>query len=137
VVSNVPSYGENTVAEHTMALLLMLSRKVHQSVLQVRSGRVNLAELTGFDLQGKTIWRDRAGHIGLHVIRIARGFGMRVLACDVRSEPFLADLLGFTYATMNQQRPRFIREICARPTRCCVFSVRRAMQRHDVASASS
>ncbi|HYS23646.1 MAG TPA: hydroxyacid dehydrogenase [Candidatus Eisenbacteria bacterium] len=102
VVSNVPSYGENTVAEHTMALLLMLSRKVHQSVLQVRNGRVDLAELTGFDLQGKTIGVIGAGHIGLHVIRIARGFGMRVLAYDVRSEPFLADLLGFTYATMNQ-----------------------------------
>src|SRR3981081_632838 len=47
VVSNVPSYGENTVAEHTIALLLMMSRKVHQSVLQVRNGRVDLAELTG------------------------------------------------------------------------------------------
>jgi D-lactate dehydrogenase len=101
-VSNVPSYGENTVAEHTMALLLMLSRKVHQSVLQVRSGRVDLAELTGFDLQGKTIGVIGAGHIGLHVIRIARGFGMRVLAFDVRRDPFLADLLGFEYATMDR-----------------------------------
>jgi D-lactate dehydrogenase len=101
-VSNVPSYGENTVAEHTMALLLMLSRKVHQSVLQVRSGRVDLAELTGFDLQGKTIGVIGAGHIGLHVIRIARGFGMRVLACDIRRDPFLADLLGFEYATMEE-----------------------------------
>jgi len=102
VVSNVPSYGENTVAEHTMALLLMLSRKVHQSVLQVAQRTRDLADLTGFDLQGKTIGVIGAGHIGLHVIRIARGFGMRVLAYDVHSEPFLADLLGFTYATMNQ-----------------------------------
>jgi D-lactate dehydrogenase len=102
VVSNVPSYGENTVAEHTIALLLMMSRKVHQSVAQVRGGRVDLAELTGFDLQGKTIGVIGVGHIGLHVIRIARGFGMRVLAYDVRSEPFLADLLGFTYADMDQ-----------------------------------
>jgi D-lactate dehydrogenase len=101
-VSNVPSYGENTVAEHSIALLLMLSRKVHQSVLQVRSGRVDLAELTGFDLQGKTIGVIGAGHIGLHVIRIARGFGMRVLAFDVRRDPFLADLLGFEYATMDR-----------------------------------
>jgi D-lactate dehydrogenase len=101
-VSNVPSYGENTVAEHTIALLLMLSRKVHQSVLQIRSGRVDLAELTGFDLQGKTIGVIGAGHIGLHVIRIARGFGMRVLAFDVRQDPFLADLLGFEYATMER-----------------------------------
>src|SRR5450631_494182 len=66
-VYNVPCDGENTVAEHTIALLLMLSRKVHQSVLQVRSGRVDLAELTGFDLQGKTIGVIGAGHIGLHV----------------------------------------------------------------------
>jgi len=102
VVSNVPSYGENTVAEHTLALLLMLSRKVHQSVLQVRSGRVDLAELTGFDLQGKTIGVIGAGHIGLHVIRIARGFGMRVLAYDVHRDPFLADLLGFEYASMDR-----------------------------------
>ena len=101
-VSNVPSYGENTVAEHTIALLLMLSRKVHQSVLQVRSGHVDLAELTGFDLQGKTIGVVGAGHIGLHVIRIARGFGMHVLAHDVRRDPFLADLLGFEYATMDR-----------------------------------
>lgn len=101
-VSNVPSYGENTVAEHTIALLLMLARKVHQSVLQVRSGRVDLAELTGFDLQGKTIGVIGAGHIGLHVIRIARGFGMKVLACDVHRDPFLADLLGFSYATLDQ-----------------------------------
>jgi D-lactate dehydrogenase len=71
-------------------------------VLQVRNGRVDLAELTGFDLQGKTIGVIGAGHIGLHVIRIARGFGMRVLAYDVRSEPFLADLLGFTYTTLDQ-----------------------------------
>ena len=101
-LSNVPSYGENTVAEHTIALLLMLSRKVHQSVLQIRSGRVDLAELTGFDLQGKTIGVIGAGHIGLHVIRIARGFGMRVLAFDVRRDPFLADLLGFEYVSMER-----------------------------------
>ncbi len=101
-VSNVPSYGENTVAEHTFALLLMLSRKVHQSYAQVRAGRVELAGLTGFDLQGKTIGVIGAGRIGLHVIRIARGFGMPVLACDVRRDPFLADLLGFRYVEMER-----------------------------------
>jgi len=101
-VCNVPVYGENTVAEHTFALLLMLSRKVHQSVAQVRAGRVDLAKLTGFDLQGKTLGVVGAGHIGLHAIRIARGFGMRVLAFDVHSEAFLADLLGFEYASMDR-----------------------------------
>jgi len=100
-VSNVPSYGENTVAEHTFALILMLARKVHQSYAQVREGHVELAALTGFDLQGKTIGVVGAGRIGLHVIRIARGFGMRVLAHDLHRDPFLADLLGFQYVGLD------------------------------------
>jgi D-lactate dehydrogenase len=101
VVSNVPTYGENTVAEHTFALILMLSRRVHKSYQQVREGRVELAMLTGFDLQGKTIGVVGAGRIGLHVIRIARGFGMRVLAYDVHRDPLLADLLGYQYMPMD------------------------------------
>jgi D-lactate dehydrogenase len=100
-VSNVPSYGENTVAEHTFALILMLSRKVHQSFNQVRAGHLERAMLTGFDLQGKTLGVVGAGRIGLHAIRIGRGFGMRVLTYDVRRDPFLADLLGFSYAPLD------------------------------------
>jgi len=100
-VCNVPTYGENTVAEHTFALILMLSRRVHQSYNQVRAGHVERAMLTGFDLQGKTLGIIGAGHIGLHAIRIGRGFGMRVLAYDVKQEPFLADLLGFSYASLD------------------------------------
>ena len=106
----------------------MLSRKVHQSVLQLRSGRVDLAELTGFDLQGKTIGVIGAGHIGLHVIRIARGFGMRVLAFDVRRDPFLADLLGFRVCehgpVAGRKRYRdaaFVRSL-KRPTICSAAS---------------
>jgi len=100
-VSNVPSYGENTVAEHTFALILMLSRKVHQSFNQVRAGHLERAMLTGFDLQGKTLGVVGAGRIGLHTIRIGRGFGMRVLTHDVRQDPFLADLLGFSYVPLD------------------------------------
>jgi D-lactate dehydrogenase len=101
IVSSVPSYGENTVAEHTFALILMLSRKVHQSWNQVQAGHLERAMLTGFDLQGKTLGVVGAGRIGLHAIRIGRGFGMRVLTHDVRRDPFLADLLGFSYATLD------------------------------------
>jgi len=57
--------------------------------------------LTGFDLQGKTLGVVGAGRIGLHAIRIGRGFGMRVLTHDVRRDPFLADLLGFAYAPLD------------------------------------
>jgi D-lactate dehydrogenase len=100
-VSNVPSYGENTVAEHTFALVLMLARKVHHAYAQVQQGRVDLPALTGFDLHGKTIGVVGAGRIGLHVIRIARGFGMDVLAHDVHRDPFLAELLGFRYVELD------------------------------------
>jgi len=100
-VSNVPTYGENTVAEHTFALILMLSRKVHKSYNQVRAGHVERAMLTGFDLQGKTLGVIGVGRIGMHTIRIGRGFGMRVLAHDIRQDHFLADLLGFRYVPLD------------------------------------
>jgi len=101
LVCNVPFYGENTVAEHTFALILALSRKVHEAFVRVRAGNFSLDGLRGFDLKDKTIGVIGAGRIGLHVIRIARGFGMHVLAFDVRRDPFLADALGFCYADLN------------------------------------
>jgi len=101
-VANVPSYGEYTVAEHTFALILSLSRNVHKSWRHVVEGRVELASLTGFDLKDKTLGVIGAGKIGLHVIKIARGFGMRVLTWDVRQDNFLAELLGFTYVSLEQ-----------------------------------
>ena len=101
VVANVPSYGENTVAEHTFALVLALSRKVHEAFVRVRAGNFSLEGLRGFDLKGKTMGVIGAGHIGLHVIRIARGFGMNVLTYDVRRDRFLAEVLGYEYAELD------------------------------------
>lgn len=100
-VCNVPFYGENTVAEHTFALILALSRKVHEAFVRVRAGNFSLDGLRGFDLKDKTIGVVGAGHIGLHVIRIARGFGMKVLAFDVRRDGFMAEVLGFEYAELD------------------------------------
>ena len=100
-VCNVPFYGENTVAEHTFALILALSRKVHEAFVRVRAGNFSLDGLRGFDLKDKTIGVVGAGHIGLHVIRIARGFGMKVVAFDVRRDHFLAEVLGFDYADLD------------------------------------
>ncbi len=101
-VCNVPFYGENTVAEHTFALILALSRKVHEAFVRVRAGNFSLDGLRGFDLKGKTIGVVGAGRIGLHVIRIARGFGMKVLAFDVKRDSFWAEVLGFEYAELNE-----------------------------------
>lgn len=101
-VANVPSYGANTVAEHTFALILSLSRKIHQSYERTSRGNFSLDGLRGFDLRDKTIGIVGCGNIGQHAIRIARGFGMHVLAYDVRRNAKLAKRLGFKYATLNE-----------------------------------
>jgi len=102
VVSNVPTYGENTVAEHTFALMLALSRKVHYAWMRTQRGDYTLEGLRGFDLAGKTLGVVGAGAIGLHVIRIAKGFGMEVLAHDVNQNRLLSDVLGFRYVGLEE-----------------------------------
>ncbi|MBM2811312.1 MAG: D-isomer specific 2-hydroxyacid dehydrogenase NAD-binding protein [Chloroflexi bacterium] len=101
-VCNVPTYGENTVAEHTYGLILALSRKIHHAYVRTVRGDFSLEGLRGFDLKGRTLGVVGTGHIGLHVIRIGNGFGMRVLACDVSEQPLLAELLGFHYVPLDQ-----------------------------------
>jgi D-lactate dehydrogenase len=96
-VCNVPVYGDNTVAEHTFALILALSRKVIQAHNRARSGDFALTGLQGFDLRNRTIGVVGTGHIGVHVIRIARGFMMRAVAFDAQPDKRLADALDFAY----------------------------------------
>lgn len=96
-VSNVPTYGENTVAEHTFALILSIARHLKKSHLRVSEGDFSIKDLMGFDLKGKTIGVVGTGHIGLRVIKMAVGFSMRVLAYDPVEQPFLAEVLGFKY----------------------------------------
>ncbi|MDP3882956.1 MAG: hydroxyacid dehydrogenase [Candidatus Staskawiczbacteria bacterium] len=97
-VSNVPFYGENTVAEHTFALILALSRKLFDSVDRARKGDFSLDGLCGFDLKEKTLGIVGMGHIGVHVARIAKGFEMNVLAFDLKQDKKLAKKIGFKYA---------------------------------------
>jgi len=101
-VSNVPFYGENTVAEHTFALILSLSRNIHKAYVRNLRGDHSIEGLKGFDLKGKTLGVVGAGHIGLHVIRIAKGFGMEVLAYDVKRDNFLAEVLDFKYVSLEE-----------------------------------
>jgi len=101
-VCNVPFYGENTVAEHTFALILALSRKLFDSVERARRGDFTLDGLCGFDLKGKTLGIVGMGHIGLHVARIAKGFEMNVLAYDLHPDKKLAKKMGFTYASLKE-----------------------------------
>lgn len=102
LVSNVPSYGENTVAEHTFALILALSRNIHKAFVHTLARDIPFKELRGFDLAGKTLGVIGAGRIGLHTIKIAKGFGMQVVAFDVRQEPLLAEVLNFRYMSLEK-----------------------------------
>ncbi|MFC1703541.1 NAD(P)-dependent oxidoreductase [Candidatus Omnitrophota bacterium] len=97
-VSNVPTYGENTVAEHTFALILSIARNLKKSHFKVSEGDFSIKELMGFDLKGKTIGVVGTGHIGLRVIKMAVGFCMKVLAFDPMQNHFLEEVLGFKYA---------------------------------------
>jgi D-lactate dehydrogenase len=101
-VANVPYYGENTVAEHTFALILALSRNLHKAYLRTLRNDFALEGLQGFDLKDKTLGVIGAGSIGVHVIKIAKGFGMKVIAHDPIPNHILAELLDFQYVSLDE-----------------------------------
>lgn len=102
-VCNVPAYGEVTVAEYTFALLLSLSRKTYSAIKQVKDVQEFGTEgLRGFDLFGKTLGVVGTGHIGVHVIKIARGFGMNIQAYDAYPNQNLQQDLGFKYVSLEE-----------------------------------
>ncbi len=101
-VCNVPDYGQNTVAEHVFGLLLTISHKLYEAIDRTRRGNFSPTGLQGFDLAHKTFGVIGTGDIGLCVIRIARGFDMRVIACDIKPNPEAAEELGFEYVDMDE-----------------------------------
>lgn len=101
-VCNVPFYGENTVAEHTFGLVLALSRNIHKAYMRTATNNFSPDGLEGWDIKGKTLGVIGAGSIGSHVIKIAKGFGMSVLAFDMRENHFLAEVLGFEYVSLDK-----------------------------------
>ncbi len=99
IVSNVPTYGRRTVAEFTFGLILMLTRKLYESVERVKhDGKYNIIGLQGEDLFGKTIGIIGLGEIGLSVLKIAKGFGMEVMVHTRTMDESLSQELGFVYA---------------------------------------
>ena len=81
-VVRVPAYSPYAVAEHAVALLLALNRKIHRAHNRVREGNFSLEGLLGFDLHGKTVGVIGLGRIGVIFSKIMRGFGCRVIAYD-------------------------------------------------------
>lgn len=101
-VHNVPTYGEETVAEFAFALILALARKIVKANERVKRADFELKGLRGFDLQGKTIGVIGAGHIGQNAVRIAHGFGMKVLVHDPFADKKLAKKMGFEFAPLEK-----------------------------------
>ena len=101
-VANVPSYGENTVAEHVFVLLLAINHHLVEAADRTRRGDFSQKGLQGFDLKGKTLGIIGTGHIGRYTARIARGFDMRVLAFDVKPDQDAAREIGFEYMDMHE-----------------------------------
>lgn len=81
-VVRVPAYSPHAVAEHAVALMLTLNRKIHRAYNRVREGNFKLDCLMGFDMHGKTVGLVGTGRIGQVVAQILHGFGCRVLAFD-------------------------------------------------------
>jgi D-lactate dehydrogenase len=96
-VCYVPAYSENTVAEHTFALTLSLSRMIHDSYERTRQGDFTCQGIQGFDLNGKVLGVLGTGRIGSKVIEIAKGFKMKVLAYDKYPNAKVAEQLEFQY----------------------------------------
>jgi len=101
-VSNVPAYADETVAEHVFALLLGISHSVVKAVQRTSSGSFSQENLEGFDLRGKTFGIIGTGSIGKHAASIARGFGMKVIAFDVKPDSEAASGLGYRYVDMDE-----------------------------------
>ncbi len=91
----VPAYSPNAVAEHTLALLMCLNRKLHRAHNRVREGNFSLDGLMGFDLVNKTVGIVGTGKIGALVARLFHGFGSRLLASDLAPNPECEDLVDY------------------------------------------
>ncbi len=101
-VCNIPDYGTNSVAEHTIGLILALSRNINEAINRTRNNDFSLKGLMGFDLQGKTLGVVGVGRIGKYVIKLAKGFNMNIIAFDPHPEKFLAKKMGFKFVPFNK-----------------------------------
>lgn len=102
-VSTVPSYGAHTVAEFAFALILDLSRKVSSANKHIREeSNFDISNFRGFDLFEKTLGVVGTGKIGKNMIKIAKGFGMKIIAFDVFPDAKFATENDFQYLPLNE-----------------------------------
>ncbi|MCQ2997355.1 2-hydroxyacid dehydrogenase [Pseudomonas phytophila] len=100
-VVRVPAYSPHAVAEHAVALILALNRRLHRAYNRTRDGDFSLHGLTGFDLVGKTVGIVGTGQIGATFAKIMSGFGCELLAYDPFPNPHV-EALGARYLSLEE-----------------------------------
>lgn len=100
-VVRVPEYSPHAVAEHAVALILSLNRKIHRAYNRVREGNFSLNGLVGFDLNKKTVGVIGTGRIGTVMAKILSGFGCQVIAHDFVQNPKLIEI-GVQYVALDE-----------------------------------
>ncbi len=101
-VARVPAYSPNAIAEHSVALMLSLNRKIHRAYWRTRDSNFALAGLMGFDMYKKTAGVVGTGKIGKVLIQILSGFGMEVLAYDPYPDSEFANKTGCSYVNLDE-----------------------------------
>ncbi len=101
-VVRVTAYSPYAVAEYSLALMLSLNRKIHRAYWRTRDGNFSLNGLIGFDMHGKTIGIIGTGKIAKILIRLLKGFGMRILAYDLYPDMKFAEEEGISYVTLDE-----------------------------------
>ena len=102
LISSVPGYGENTVAEFAFGLMLNLARKIYPAIDRIKeTGSFSLEGLRGFELKGKTIGIVGTGRIGRQVGEIAKGFEMKILATDPYPNEEFKNKLNVEYVSLD------------------------------------
>lgn len=100
-VVRVPEYSPYAVAEHALALMLSLNRKIHRAYNRVREGNFSLDGLVGFDLHKKPVGVIGTGRIGSVLAKILVGFGCKVMAYDLVENPQLIEM-GVRYVSLDE-----------------------------------
>lgn len=101
-VVRVPAYSPYAIAEHTVALMLTLNRKIHRAYFRTRDTNFSLNGLLGFDMHGKTVGIIGTGRIGKVLVKILTGFGMKVLVNDKFPDKKLEPETGCRYVSLEE-----------------------------------
>lgn len=102
LVCHVPHYSDETVAEHTFALILALARRLREVMSRPRGEHFSYEATRGFELRGRTLGIIGMGKIGQRVTTLARSFEMEVIAHDIENAADLSQQLGFTWKPLDE-----------------------------------